>query len=162
MKETVHISLMTSKDITGVWDIEKLCFSIPWSIEAFRLEVEQNQCARYFVAYIDDQVVAYGGMWLILDEAHITNIAVHPDYRRQSLGRLIMQTLMREAARVNIERMTLEVRVSNSPAIHLYTLLGFEEGGIRKGYYANNREDALIMWNFYIGRFIDDENKEEV
>ena len=162
MKEKIHISLMTTEDITGVWDIEKLCFSIPWSIEAFRLEVEQNQCARYYVAYVDDQVVAYGGMWLILDEAHITNIAVHPDYRRQGLGRLIMQTLMHEAIRVNIERMTLEVRASNFSAIHLYTLLGFEEGGRRKGYYANNREDALIMWNFNIGRFLEDAKREEV
>jgi ribosomal-protein-alanine N-acetyltransferase len=148
MKE--QIGPMTSAEIEAVSQLERLCFSLPWSKEAFRLEVERNKCARYFTAKMDGRVVGYGGMWLVLDEAHITNIAVHPDYRRRGVGRLIMQTLMEEAARLDIERMTLEVRVSNKPAIHLYESLGFEEGGIRKGYYANNREDALIMWNFHI------------
>jgi ribosomal-protein-alanine N-acetyltransferase len=95
-------------------------------------------------------------MWLILDEAHITNIAVHPGHRRRGVGRLLMETLMKEAVRLNMERMTLEVRVSNKEAISLYKSLGFEEGGIRKGYYSNNREDALIMWNFHIGGWLNE------
>jgi ribosomal-protein-alanine N-acetyltransferase len=146
------ITPMTRKDVLDVWKIEKLCFSFPWSFESFVLEVEQNQCARYYIARIKDMVIGYGGMWLILDEAHITNIAVHPDYRRQGIGGLVMKTLMREAASLGIERMTLEVRVSNHEAIGLYKKMGFEEGGIRKKYYPDNQEDALIMWNFHIGR----------
>ncbi len=145
-----QIGPMVSAELEDISRLEKLCFSLPWSRESLRLEVEENKCARYFTVRTEGKVVGYGGMWLILDEAHITNIAVHPDYRNRGFGRLIMQTLMEEASRLGIERMTLEVRVSNCPAIHLYESMGFERGGIRKGYYSNNREDALIMWNFHI------------
>jgi len=150
---------MKSDDIDEVLQLERMCFPVPWSREAFRMEVEQNQCAKYYVVREKDSLIGYGGMWLILDEAHITNIAVHPQYRRRGVGRLIMQTLMRTAANLNIERMTLEVRVSNEGAISLYKSLGFEEGGIRKGYYSNNCEDALIMWNFHIGSWKNDKKK---
>lgn len=142
---------MTIEDLDAICQLERLCFPLPWSREAFRMEIEKNKCAKYFVAKDGDKAVGYGGMWIVLDEAHITNIAVHPDYRRRGIGRLIMQTLMDVAIKLGIERMTLEVRVSNKPAIQLYKSLGFEEGGIRKGYYSDNREDALIMWNFHIG-----------
>ena len=145
-----QIGPMTSAELEDISRLEKLCFSLPWSRESLRLEVEENKCARYFTVRANGKVVGYGGMWLILDEAHITNIAVHPDYRNRGFGRMIMQTLMQEASRLGIERMTLEVRVSNRPAIHLYESMGFERGGVRKGYYSNNREDALIMWNFHI------------
>ena len=153
-----QVAPMAVSDLEAVSRIEQLCFHIPWSRDALRMEVEQNRCARYFVAKEDNMVIGYGGMWLVLDEAHITNIAIHPDYRRKGAGRLIMETMMKEAVKSGAERMTLEVRVSNKPAISLYTSLGFEEGGIRKGYYANNREDALIMWNFHIGGNISHEH----
>jgi len=156
MTQLAVIAPMTRKDASDVWEIEKLSFSFPWSLDSFILEIEQNQCARYYTAKIGGKAVGYGGMWLILDEAHITNIAVHPDYRRQGIGRLLMQTLIREAAALGIERMTLEVRVSNHEAIRLYKRMGFEEGGIRKKYYPDNQEDALIMWNFHIGRTVAD------
>ena len=142
---------MKGKDIDEVMHLEKLCFPVPWSKDAFRMEVEKNQCARYYIVRMNNQLIGYGGMWLILDEAHITNIAVHPEHRRRGVGRLLMETLMKEAVILKMERMTLEVRVSNKAAISLYKSLGFEEGGIRKGYYSNDREDALIMWNFHIG-----------
>jgi ribosomal-protein-alanine N-acetyltransferase len=148
---------MTVHDIGQVAKIEELSFHVPWSRESLRIEVEQNRCARYIVIKEDDRVLGYGGMWLVLDEAHITNIAVHPDYRRQGIGRQIMKALIRTAVKAGIERMSLEVRVSNHPAISLYKSLGFEEGGIRKGYYANNREDALIMWNFHNGGCLDED-----
>lgn len=151
-----QVMSMMTEDIDEVQKLEKMCFSIPWSREALRMEVEQNKCARYFSVKVASRVIGYGGMWTVLDEAHITNIAVHPDYRRQGVGRLIVETLMQEAVRLGMERMTLEVRVSNNAAISLYKALGFEEGGIRKGYYANNREDALIMWNFHIGGWVDE------
>ncbi|MDD2503688.1 MAG: GNAT family N-acetyltransferase, partial [Clostridia bacterium] len=82
---------------------------------------------------------------------------VHPDYRRQGIGSQIVRTLMETAVRAGIGRMTLEVRVSNYPAIALYKSFGFEEGGIRKRYYANNHENALIMWNFHIGRCLNEQ-----
>ncbi|HHT65460.1 MAG: ribosomal protein S18-alanine N-acetyltransferase [Caldicoprobacterales bacterium] len=156
-----RVTSMMTEDIDEVHKLEKMCFPIPWSREALRMEVEQNQCARYFSVRADKQLIGYGGMWMILDEAHITNIAVHPDYRRQGVGRLIMETLMKEAVRMGMERMTLEVRVSNKAAVSLYKSLGFEEGGIRKEYYANNREDALIMWNFHIRGWVDEHKKHD-
>lgn len=149
---------MTYDYIDEVYEIEKLCFTVPWSKEAFILEIDKNCCARYFMAKVGDVAAAYGGMWVILDEAHITNIAVHPDYRRLGIGRDILLALMADASKSGIRNMTLEVRVSNDPAINLYKKLGFVEEGIRKGYYADNNEDAIIMWNHDIQRTL----KEEV
>ena len=150
---------MKGMDIDEVLELEKMCFPVPWSRNAFLIEIEQNQCARYFIVRKNNQLIGYGGMWLILDEAHITNIAVHPEHRRRGVGRLLMETLIEEAVRLNMQRMTLEVRVSNRAAISLYKSLGFEEGGIRKGYYSNDREDALIMWNFHIGGWVNGHQK---
>jgi len=154
MENNIYITPMGKDDIDQVWSIEKMCFSTPWSREAFRMEVEENRCARYFVARKDDRVVGYGGMWLVIDEAHITNVAVHPEYRGRKIGEAIMKTLMREAFSRHIQRMTLEVRRSNLVAQNLYRKLGFEICGVRRKYYSDNNEDALIMWNRNIGNFI--------
>ena len=143
---------ITPADIDAVWDIEKMCFSVPWSRQSFVLEVEKNRCARYVVAEHSGAVVGYGGMWLVVDEAHITNIAVHLLFRRKGIGRAILKALMMEAHGMGIEKMTLEVRASNVEAQRLYKKLGFVEVGVRKGYYSDNAEDAIIMWNFSISR----------
>jgi len=143
---------ITPADIDAVWNIEKMCFSVPWSRQSFVLEVEKNKCARYVVAEHLGIVIGYGGMWLIVDEAHITNIAVHPLFRRKGVGEAILKALMMEARRMGIDRMTLEVRASNIAAQNLYKKLGFVEVGVRKGYYSDNNEDAIIMWNFSISR----------
>ena len=87
----LKITPMKREDIEEVLQLERMCFSLPWSREAFRMEVEQNQCARYYVARANGMLIGYGGMWLVLDEAHITNIAVHPEYRRRGVGRLIVK-----------------------------------------------------------------------
>ena len=137
---------MKAEDLEHVWEIEKLSFSLPWSIESLRLEVKENQCAKYYVIKLDDRLVAYAGMWIVLDEAHITNIAVHPDYRGKGFGRMILKTLIGVAKGIGMERMTLEVRVSNTPAINLYTKYGFFAVGKRPNYYVKPVEDALIMW----------------
>lgn len=137
-------------DIDAVWEIEKMCFSVPWSRQSFVLEVEKNGCARYVVAEHSGTVVGYGGMWLVVDEAYITNIAVHPLFRRKGIGQAILKALMAEAHRIGIDKMTLEVRASNIAAQSLYKKLGFVEVGVRKGYYSDNAEDAIIMWNFSI------------
>ena len=139
------IRAMTVADIPAVIDIERRSFTTPWTLHAFRMEMK-NQLAVYRVAETDGIISAYGGMWLILDEAHVTNVAVHPDYRGRHLGRRIMEALMEEAIRRNLLRMTLEVRKKNEPAIALYKKLGFLMAGIRPDYYQDTGEDALIMW----------------
>jgi ribosomal-protein-alanine N-acetyltransferase len=103
--------------------------------------------SRYIVAKKDGKVVGYGGMWAVLNEGHITNIAVHPDYRRQKIGEKVVQAMVDRAHKEGIDRLTLEVRKSNDAAIQLYKRFGFKECGVRKGYYADTKEDALIMWS---------------
>ena len=121
---TQRIRPMTTEDVEEVSKLERLCFPTPWSQEAFRIEVERNRCARYFVVSDNSKLIGYGGMWLVVDEAHITNIAVHPDHRRQGTGRLIMKTLIDEAVRLGMTRMTLEVRVSiKQPSISINPLV---------------------------------------
>jgi len=137
---------MEVRDIDDVWALEKLCFSIPWAKNAFLIEIAENKCAKYFVAVCKDVVLGYGGMWLMLDEAHITNIAVHPSRRGKGIGGGIMKALINEAIKNGADKMTLEVRVTNKDALKLYTGMGFKGVGVRKGYYADTDEDALIMW----------------
>ena len=144
--DEIWVRPMKSKDINQVLNIERLCFSTPWSHEAFKSEIEGNHCARYVVAEQEGKVRGYGGMWIILDEAHITNVAVHPDYRGIGIGEGIMKALINTAAHLKVEGMTLEVRVSNKVAQNLYEKLGFSGVGVRKGYYTDDGEDALIMW----------------
>jgi ribosomal-protein-alanine N-acetyltransferase len=137
---------MEPEHLDAVMAIENVSFPIPWRREAFLFEILLNETADYVVALYRDQVVGYGGMWLVLDEAHITNIAVHPDCRGRGIGRRILQELIKRAALRGATKMTLEVRPSNLIARKLYRDLGFEEKGVRKRYYQDNHEDAIIMW----------------
>lgn len=105
-----------------------------------------NNFARYLVIKQEDKVIGYGGMWIILDEGHITNIAIHPDFRGIGAGNLILTALIDLCKAEGITALTLEVRASNTIAQNLYYKFGFELEGIRKGYYADNHEDALILW----------------
>lgn len=141
----IEIGLMTLSDVEQVSRIEKECFSIPWSQGAFEREVAENRCARYLVAREDGLPVAYAGMWLVMDEAHVTNIAVRSDRRGRGIGEAITRALMQLAADTGMRYMTLECRRSNHAAQRLYRKLGFVDVGFRKRYYADNREDALIM-----------------
>jgi ribosomal-protein-alanine N-acetyltransferase len=141
------VALMTLADVNDVVEIEKQSFPIPWSTAAFVDELTRNERAVYIV--IRDEsgtMVGYGGMWLVCDEAHVTNIAVRSDRRRQGAGTAVMIGLMGLARSKGANRMTLEVRVSNRPAQELYGRLGFRPAGVRPRYYMDNREDALIMW----------------
>ncbi|NLP18092.1 MAG: ribosomal protein S18-alanine N-acetyltransferase [Firmicutes bacterium] len=133
--------------------LEKICFSNPWTYEGYRFELEDNKLAQYLVALKDERVVAYGGMWLILGEAHVTNLAVHPDYRRRGLGEVLMRCLMARAYGAGARCITLEVRQSNRAAQKLYEKLGFKGVGYRRGYYSDNQEDALVMWNEDMGSY---------
>lgn len=146
MASNLVIEKMTSEDINGVFEVEKNCFEDYWSKESFMKELK-NDVARYLVAKIEGKVVGYVGMWLVMDEGHITNVAVHKDYRGQKIGDLLVQELINLCKLNNIVAMTLEVRVSNVVAQNLYKKYGFKLAGIRKEYYSNNKEDAMIMWN---------------
>ncbi len=145
-KHKVELQNMSYEDIDQVCEIEKLSFTTPWSRESFEAEITKNNLARYIAAKVDGKVAAYGGMWIVLDEGHITNIAVHPDYRGQKIGEKLVQALIRTAKENKVSSITLEVRASNEVARNLYKKLGFEDSGLRKGYYSDTGEDAVIMW----------------
>lgn len=146
----IHIVPTTEEHIDDIMIVEKLSFSIPWSREAFADEIGRNKFAVYFSAVLEDKVIGYGGMWSVLDEGHITNIAIHPQYRGKGVSHLIMKALIHTAKERGMARMTLEVRKSNTVARALYTKYGFEPCGIRRGYYGDNGEDAIIMWKHKI------------
>ncbi len=142
---TVVIEPMRADDIPAVHDIERASFSAPWPTYAFRQELESNRLARYVVAREGDHVVGYGGLWLMVDEAHITTFAVAPASRRQGVGERMLLELLRISESVGAAVATLEVRVSNLPARRLYEKYGFRPVGVRPRYYTDNNEDALIM-----------------
>ncbi len=143
----VHFAPMQEKHLTQVLAIEKNSFSLPWPRQSFVYELQHNNLAYYLVAlHGADRVVGYAGMWIILDEAHITNVAVHPHYRCCKIGTALMLEMIDKALLLGAEKMTLEVRTSNKPARNLYKNLGFMEKGVRKKYYSDTQEDAIIMW----------------
>jgi ribosomal-protein-alanine N-acetyltransferase len=137
---------MELKDIDDVLKIEHESFTAPWSREAFVNELTSNRFAVYIVIEEAEQVVGYCGVWVIVDEAHITNIALLPEHRGKKLGEALLLKVMEVTKKLGAVKMTLEVRVTNSVALALYRKLGFKDGAIRKGYYTDNREDALVMW----------------
>lgn len=145
-QEQIDFRFMTLDDVDAVVEMEQLSFTTPWPRDAFVNELTINQHAKYVVVTSNGRVIAYCGMWVILDEAHITNIAVHPQFRGRKLGEALMRQMMGVAVLYGGKRMTLEVRPSNLTARNLYAKLGFTEAGRRKNYYSDNQEDAIIMW----------------
>lgn len=142
----MRVRPMQENDLERIMEIEHASFSSPWSSNAFQSELKENEYARYFCLEFEGQVIGYMGLWFILEEGHITNVAIAPDYRGNRRGEALMQFVIQTMVKEGMERMTLEVRASNSPAKRLYERLGFVTAGVRKGYYSDNREDALIMW----------------
>lgn len=142
----IAIREMYLSDLDAIMDIEATSFPTPWSRSAFHSELLENTFAVYLVLEFYGRVVAYGGMWIILDEAHVTNVAVHQDFRGHYLGKRMMRGLIQRATELGARRMTLEVRRSNTIAQNLYQRLGFVQLGVRKGYYTDTHEDAFIMW----------------
>lgn len=142
----VIIRAMKEEDIDDIVEIEKEAFSTPWSRESFIIEIRDNLLAKYIVAEVEGKVVGYGGMWLILHEGHITNIAVRQSHKGQGIGSKILEGLIVYCSSRNIDSMTLEVRKSNTVAQNLYKKYGFVDYGIRPKYYSDNNEDAIIMW----------------
>ena len=143
--KTVTIRRMRMEDLDTVTSIEQATFAIPWSRESFRQELERNVAARYLVAETEGQVVGYAGAWIILDESHITNIAIAEAYRGRGIGKRLTQALLQYLSNLGACYATLEVRVSNERAQNLYRGLGFVSVGKRKRYYEDNGEDAFLM-----------------
>ncbi|MFP3121464.1 ribosomal protein S18-alanine N-acetyltransferase [Ectobacillus funiculus] len=146
MSESIIFRDMKPEDIAQVVAIEQVSFAIPWTFETFEREMTINEYARYTVMEKDGAIIGYCGMWLILDESHITNIAILPEYRGRNLGEVLLNEVIEKAKKLGAHSMTLEVRVSNEIAQKLYRKFGFLNGGIRKRYYTDNYEDALVMW----------------
>ena len=148
MAEELGISFenMKKTHLDDVVEIERHSFPTPWSREAYFHEIAGNDFAYYTVALLGQKVVGYCGMWVILDEAHVTTIAAHPNHRNRGLGALLLNQMINEAKRRGCIKMTLEVRPSNDHALRLYNKTGFVSHGLRPGYYADTGEDAIIMW----------------
>lgn len=146
MSEDVVFRKMTLADIASVASIEREAFATPWTEEIFEHELAGNAYSHYIVAELDGKIIGHCGMWIVLDECHITNVAVRSSLRGKGIGEDLMRQAM-DLCRLNeVRTMTLEVRVSNEPARSLYRKLGFQEGGIRKNYYTDDHEDGLVMW----------------
>ena len=141
----VRVEPMGPGDIPAVLEIERASFTTPWPPEAFEQELRHNRLARYAVARQGSAVVGYAGVWLMVDEAHITTFAVHPDWRRQGIGRRLLLAMLTVAEELKATRMTLEVRVSNLAAQALYGTHGFAIAGRRERYYTDDGEDAFVM-----------------
>lgn len=143
----ITIDMMTMDDLEQVLAIEGDSFSTPWSERAFEMEISgRNEYAYYLVARCGNQVVGYLGAWFILNEAHITNIAIKPSARRKGIAQQLMEFFFNQAKLRKMDAVTLEVRVSNHSAQELYRKLDFRDMGVRPKYYQDNKEDALIMW----------------
>ncbi len=141
----MEIRKMAEADLPEVCEIEKENFSEPWTEEDFRNAVKDKNNI-YLTAVINERIAGYCGCWGIAGEGDIFNVAVKKEFRRQSIAFLLLGELKKEAAARGITSLTLEVRISNEPAIALYQKLGFVHSGIRKDFYSKPREDAVIMW----------------
>jgi ribosomal-protein-alanine N-acetyltransferase len=142
---SVAIAPMRVDDVPDVHAIERASFTTPWPDHAYRTELETNRLAHYLVVRVGDQVVGYAGLWLMVDEAHVTTFAIHPSWRRRRLGERLLIALLDLAIERRASEATLEVRLSNLPARRLYEKFGFRPVGIRPRYYSDDNEDALIM-----------------
>jgi ribosomal-protein-alanine N-acetyltransferase len=146
---TTLVRSMAIADLRTVLDIDRLSFPLPWSERTYRYELNENPSSYMYVVEIQEgrnrKVVGYVGFWFIVDEAHISTLAVHPDFRGFGLGELLLQTAIDDAEQLNAKIVTLEVRISNQIAINLYRKHDFEVVGTRPRYYRDNNEDALLM-----------------
>ena len=146
MNNDFKICPMDASSIKSILNISELSFPISWSLDSLQSELD-NKFAKYVILKKGNSIVGYGGMWIIIDEAHITNVAIHPDARGYGGGDIIVEALFRICRKQKVTAITLEVRSSNFTAINLYEKYGFEKEGLRPHYYEDNGEDAVIMWN---------------
>lgn len=145
----IQVIPMQEAHIDGVLAVEEASFSVPWTRGDFEREIKENGMAVYFVAMDGEKIVGYAGMWHVITEGHITNVAVLHEYRRQGIGELLMQSMEKVAQERQMIGITLEVRINNEAAQRLYVKYGFRPEGLRKNYYSDTHEDAVIMWKYY-------------
>lgn len=145
----IEIIPMTEAHIDGVLELEEKTFSIPWTRGDFEREVKENNMAIYYVAVEDGKIIGYAGMWHIVVEGHITNVGVLEEARCKGVGSMLMEKLIEVAIEKQMMGITLEVRMGNAPAQALYHKYGFKAEGIRKNYYSDTKEDAIIMWKYF-------------
>ena len=145
----IEIIPMKEEHIDGVMVLEEATFSIPWTRGDFEREVKENNMAIYFVAVEDGKIIGYAGMWHVVVEGHITNVGVLEEARCKGVGSMLMEKLIEVAVEKQMYGITLEVRMGNAPAQALYHKYGFKTEGIRKNYYSDTKEDALIMWKYF-------------
>jgi len=145
-KEGLRIRRMKVEDLDQVMEIERASFPTPWSRGSFEIEITRNPNAFYIVAEFEGRVVGFAGMWLTAGEGHITNIAVHPDFRRRGLGELLVLSLVQRCIAEGARGVTLEVRERNLAAQQLYRKCGFVQVGRRRHYYLDTGEDALVLY----------------
>lgn len=146
MNEDVLFRKMTVADVNAVFEIEYSSFTLPWTKEAFHYEMTENKHAYYVLAETSDGIIGFCGLWIVMDECHVTNIAIRKEQRGKKWGEKLMLAAMTTAQENGAKTMTLEARVSNTIARNLYEKIGFKNGGIRKSYYSDNLEDAIVMW----------------
>jgi len=149
-ERAVHVVPMRRRHIRSVLSIEAQVYPRPWTMGLFLSELNLHTARSYFVARVDGKVVGYGGLMLSLEDAHVTTLAVDPMWQRLKLGQRLMVVMAREAVRRGAKNLTLEVRVSNEAAQAMYRRFGLAPAGIRKGYYAESGEDAIVMWAYEI------------
>ncbi len=143
--DPVTVDDMTPEDIESIAAIERRCYPMPWHESAYHTELT-NICATYLVARVGGRVIGYAGMWVVMDEAHVTTIAVDPDYQGRKYGERLLLGLIERAIEEGANRSTLEVREGNRVARHLYEKYGFVDTAVRKCYYTDNQENAIVMW----------------
>jgi ribosomal-protein-alanine N-acetyltransferase len=145
----LEIKHLQEKQLSQVIELDQICFGGFWSLDGYRREMESPN-STLLVATIpineEEKVIGLGCFWAILEEAHITLLAVHPDFQRQGLGKLLLLNLLQDALKRNLERATLEVRENNEIALALYEKFGFKIAGKRKNYYPKTGENAYILW----------------
>lgn len=146
MKKMVSFREMTPDDAAETETVEKECFSVPWSRESFWREAV-NENTLYLVAVENEKIIGYMGAWIMAGEAQVTNVAISPAHRRRGIATNLMAEFIRRAKKRGASAITLEVRPSNAAALRLYEKFGLKSVGRRKGYYLDNGEDAIIMWN---------------
>ena len=145
----IEIVPMTEEHLDDVVGLEEAPVYNPWRSSEFEREVKENKMAIYYVAVEAGRVIGYAGMWHVVMEGHITNVGVLQEARRKGVGSMLMEKIIEVAVEKKMEGITLEVRMGNAPAQALYHKFGFKAEGIRKNYYADTKEDAIIMWKYF-------------
>lgn len=147
ISQRLHLEPMRTADIPDVRAIELEVFPTPWPSNAYQRELTGNRSAHYYCLWREGEIVAYGGLWAVGEEAHVTTIGVRQANQGQGLGKAMFAALVNRAYELSANFVSLEVRPSNDVAIHLYERFGFRILGRRRGYYTDNGEDALVMWS---------------